>query len=105
MHAILRRYEGVDHQRTDELTGKINDTLMPRLSGLPGFTGYYVIAADDGVMSSVSLFETSAQADESTRLAGEWVREQELEIALPNPPMITSGRVLAHRTNRVLAAV
>ena len=32
MHATLRRYEGVDRQRTAELTEKVNDTLIPRLS-------------------------------------------------------------------------
>src|SRR4051794_1851175 len=78
MHATLRRYEGVDRERTEELTGKINDTLMPRLSELPGFNGYYLIESGDGVMTSISLFETSAQADESTRVAGEWVRDEKL---------------------------
>jgi hypothetical protein len=96
MHATLRRYEGVDRQRTDELTEKINDTLMPRLSELPGFNGYFVIEAGNGVMSSVSLFETSAQDEESTRVANEWVREQELDAALPNPPKMTSGPVIAY---------
>ena len=37
MHATVRRYEGVDASRTDELTKKVNETLIPRLSKLPGF--------------------------------------------------------------------
>ena len=45
MHATLRRYEGVDRERTDELTEKVTDSLMPRLSELPGFNGYYLIEA------------------------------------------------------------
>ena len=69
MHATLRRYEGVDRERTDELTEKVTDSLMPRLSELPGFNGYYLIEAGEGVITSISLFETSAQADESTRVA------------------------------------
>jgi hypothetical protein len=105
MHATLRRYEGVDRERTDELAEKVSDTLMPRLSELPGFGGYYLIEAGDGVMTSVSLFETSAQADESTRVAGEWVREQKLEAALPHPPKMTSGPVIAHKSDRLVAAV
>ena len=47
MHATLRRYEGVDRERTDELTEKVTDSLMPRLSELPGFNGYYLIEARD----------------------------------------------------------
>jgi len=105
MHATLRRYEGVDRQRTAELTEKVNDTLIPRLSELPGFNGYYLIEAGNGVMSSISLFETSAQADDSTRFVSEWVREQHLEGALPNSPKVTSGPVIPQKTNQLVAAV
>jgi hypothetical protein len=104
MHAILRRYEGVDRERTDEMVEKVNESLMPRLSELPGFGGYYLIDAD-GVMSSISIFETSAQADDSTRLVSEWIRDQKLEEALPNPPKVTSGTVITHKTNDVPVAV
>ena len=39
MHAIIRRYDGVDQNRTAELTGKVNETLVPKLERLPGFSG------------------------------------------------------------------
>ena len=97
MHATVRRYEGVDGSRTDELTKKVNETLIPKLSKLPGFDGYFLIEAGNGVMTSVSLFDTSAHADESTRLASNWVRDEKLETALPNPPKITLGEVIAQR--------
>ena len=47
---------------------------------------------------------SSQHADESTRLASNWVREQKLETALPNPPKITSGEVIVEKT-RELALV
>ena len=97
MHATVRRYEGVDQNRTDELTKKVDETLLPRLSNLPGFEGYYLIEAGNGVMSSIGLFDTSAHADESTRIAATWVREEKLETALPNPPKITDGEVIVHK--------
>jgi hypothetical protein len=106
MFATIRRYEGVDASRTDELTEKVNDTLMQRLSKLPGFGGYYLIEARDSVMTSLSLFETAAQADESTNVVRGWVQEEELEKALPNAPKITTGEVIAqHIPNRAIAAV
>ena len=74
MHATVRRYEGVDAGRTDELTKKVGETLIPSLSRLPGFSGYYLIEAGNGVMTSVSFFDTSSQADESTRVASNWVQ-------------------------------
>jgi hypothetical protein len=98
MHATIRRYDGVDQNRTVELTGKVNETLVPKLSKLPGFKGYYMIEAGNGVLSSLGLFETREQADESTRVAGTWVRDQKLETAFPNPPTITSGKVVTHKS-------
>jgi len=104
MHATVRRYEGVDTSRTDELAKKVDESLLPRLSKLPGFEGYYLIEAGNGVMSSIGLFDTSAQADESTRVAAGWVREEKLETALPNPPKITDGEVIAHKKNGLVRA-
>ncbi len=104
MHATVRRYEGVDASRTEELSKKVNETLLPRLSKLPGFSGYYLIEAGDGVMTSIGLFETLAQGQESTRVAEGWVREEKLESALPNRPTITSGEVIAHKKDGVTIA-
>ena len=97
MHATIRRYEGIDQARTDELTRKVGETLIPRLSKLDGFRGYYLIEADDGVMSSVDFFETQDQADESSCLASNWLSEYKLETTLPNPPKVTGGEVIVKK--------
>ena len=94
MHAIVRRYEGIDTKRTDELKRKVNESLTPRLKKLDGFNGYFLIEADNGVMSSVNFYDTSAHADESTRVVAEWLRDEKLEQILPNPPKVTGGKVL-----------
>ena len=94
MHAIMRRYEGIDAKRTDELTRKVGESLTPRLKKLDGFNGFYLIEAGNGVMSSVNFFDTSTHADESTRVVAEWLREEKLDTVLPNPPKITGGKVL-----------
>jgi hypothetical protein len=96
MHAIIRRYEGVDQNRTDELTKKVGESLIPRLSKLEGFSEYYVIEAGNGVITSVGIFDTPTHASESTRLVTDWVREEKLESALPNPPKVTEGEIVAH---------
>jgi hypothetical protein len=99
MHAIIRRYEGVDQNRTDELTRKVGETLIPRLSKLEGFSDYYLIEAGDGVITSVGIFDTMTQASESTRIATDWMREEKLEEAIPNPPKVTDGEVVAHKNS------
>jgi hypothetical protein len=96
MHATIRRYEGVDQNRTDELSRKVNETLVPKLSKLPGFKGYFLIDDGKGIMSSFGLFETPTQADDSTRIVAGWVRDEKLESALPNEPKVTTGKVVAY---------
>ena len=104
MHAIIRRYDGVDQNRSAELTRKVSETLVPKLSKLPGFKGYYLIDAGDGVFSSLGLFETPEQGMESTKLAATWLREEKLDTILPNEPKITSGRVVANSDRALVAA-
>ena len=96
MHATIRRYEGVDTARTDELAGKVNETLVPQLRELPGFAGYYLIEAGNGVLTSLGLFETPEQADQSTKLVTKWISDEHLNSAIPNAPKITTGKVVAH---------
>ena len=111
MYATVRRYEGIDKVRSEEITRKAKDSLLPSISKLPGFAGYFLIDAGEGVFTSVGLFETSEQAHESTRLAATWVVENDLTGALPNTPKITAGplivqgRLAAAPTNGVLASV
>ena len=104
MFAIIRRYDGVDQNRSAELTRNVNETLVPKLEKLSGFAGYYLIEADDGVFSSLSLFETPEQGMESTKLVATWIREEKLDTILPNEPKITSGKIVARSSDRVLAA-
>ncbi len=103
MHATIRRYDGVDQNRTLELTTKVNETLLPKLNKLPGFKGYYLIEAGNGVFSSLSLFETPEQGMESTKIVATWIRDEKLDTMIPNEPKITSGRIVA-QSDRVLVA-
>jgi hypothetical protein len=95
MHATIRRYEGVDVTRTNEVVGKVNETLVPQLRKLPGFSGYYLIEAGNGVLSSLGLFETSEQAEESGKLVSEWITDEHFNTAFPTAPKITSGKGVA----------
>ena len=103
MHATIRRYEGVDTTRINEVTGKVNETLVPQLRKLPGFSGYYLIEADNGVLSSLGLFETSQQAGESTKVVSKWITDENFNSAIPNAPRITSGKVVA-QSNTITVA-
>jgi hypothetical protein len=103
MHATIRRYDGVDQNRITELTGKVNETLVPKLRTLPGFKGYYLIEAGNGVFSSLGLFETPEQGEESTRVVTSWIHDEKLETLMPNEPKITSGKIIAQSNNLAVA--
>jgi hypothetical protein len=95
MYAAVRRYEGITD---DEEAGRlVNESFLPLLEHVPGFIAYYWIDAGDGVMASLSVFEDQAGADESVRLARDWVRENAASL-LPNPPQVTEGSVVASAT-------
>ena len=96
MHATISRYDGVDTTRMNELVGKVDETFVPQMRELPGFLGYFLIETDKGILSSISLFETPSQADESSKIVKNWISDENFGRALPNAPKITSGKVLAH---------
>ena len=89
MFATIRRYDAIDQERTDELVKKADETLVPSLTELPGFNGYCLIEAGNGVLSSIGT---------------NWVREQKLEQALPNAPKITTGEVVVHKMGELVQA-
>ena len=104
MFATIRSYHGVDQTRAAELTDKVNETLMPLLKELPGFEGYYLVDAGNGLFTSLGLFETREQGEESTKLVAKWIRDEKLDGLMPNEPKILSGKVVAHISERVLVA-
>jgi len=95
MYAAVRRYEGV----TDpgEAGRLVDESFLPLLEHVPGFVAYYWLDAGDGVMASLSGYEDQAGADESVRIAHDWVRENAATL-LPNPPQVIEGSVVATAT-------
>jgi hypothetical protein len=55
-------------------------------------------------MSSIGFYDTAEQADESTRVATDWVREQDLASVLPNAPKVTTGEVVVQKTGELVQA-
>ena len=102
MFVTIRRYESIDQSRKSELVKTVDENLIPTLSELPGFNGYSLIDAGNGIMTSVDFFDTAAQADESTRVVSSWLSEQKLDTVFSTPPKITSGTVVVHKTRELV---
>ena len=104
MFATIRRYDAIDQNNVADLVKKADETLVPSLSELPGFSSYCLIDAGNGIVTSIGFFDTAEHADESARVASTWVREQNLENVLPNAPKITTGEVVVQKTPELVQA-
>ena len=96
MYVAVRRYEGVtDSQKVAQVA---EEGFVPIISEMPGFVGYYLVDAGDGVIVSTSIFEHKDAEEQSTYRAGEFISEH-LHPLLPNPPQVTAGEVVAYKAN------
>jgi len=95
LYAAVRRYEGVTDIK--EAARRVNEGFVPLISSTPGFVAYYLVDAGGGVMVSTSVFTSQASADESTKKAADWVKKN-IAAMVPNPPQVTAGAVIAHKS-------
>jgi hypothetical protein len=100
MHAAIRRYQ-VEPGSVDEIIRRVNEGLVPRIKEVSGFQAYYALDGGDGRLASVSVFEDQAGAEESTRVAGDYIR-QNMASLLPDPPEVLQGEVVAHEAASAL---
>ena len=87
----VRRYV-TDPKSMSELVRRIKEEFVPIISKVPGFLSYSVLDAGNGVLASISSFESKSGADESTRRAADWVKS--VSSLLPNPPQVTAGETV-----------
>jgi hypothetical protein len=105
MYAAIRRYEIPDPDAVEELTQRLKEGFLPIISEVPGFVAYYAVYEGefsglyegDTVLTTVSIFEDLADAQRSTDVAADYVK-QNLASLLPQAPTATVGDVVvAHR--------
>ena len=95
MYVTVRRYEGVTDP--SEVTRLAQEGFIPIISEMPGFVAYYCVDAGDGIIVSTSVFEHKDAEEQSNWRAGDFVANN-LASLLPNPPQITAGEVVAHKS-------
>ena len=89
MHATMRYYHG-NADLADQLTAR-TDEVQSLLRGVDGFRAYYMVRLDDASVS-ITVCDDEAGTAESTRVAGDWLRENMPEVAA-SPPMVSTGTV------------
>jgi len=94
MFAVVRHYhfKVEDGEKIDKI---IQDGFVPLLKKAKGFVRYYWLDTGNGEGASLSVFKDKAGADESVRLAAEFVKAQ-LSTLLTQKPEVIEGPVKAH---------
>jgi hypothetical protein len=92
MYAVIRNYQDEASDVVEQLRRR-EESIKEVMRGIDGFLAYYLIDTQSGGVASVSVFEDRAGAEESTRAAGKWVRENIADWA-PNPPTVIQGEVV-----------
>lgn len=87
MFASIRKYKT---NSPDEVIRRANSGFAQIISKAPGFVQYCTVNAGKDVVVSVSIFDTKAGADESNRLAADWVK-QNIASLVTGAPEIMEG--------------
>ena len=76
-----------------DLLGQREEDVKALMTGVPGFVSYAAVRSGDGGVA-VTVCEDKSGADESSRLAADWVKEN--VSATVDPPTITEGDAVLH---------
>ena len=93
MFAVIRHYH-FSPKDGAEIDRRIREEFVPIVKSAKGFVRYYWLDTG-GEGASVSVYKDKAGADESVRLAADYVKEH-LSKLLTQKPEIIQGPIKAH---------
>lgn len=91
MYATIRKYRGM--RSVEETMKRAEKGFVPVLKKLSGFQGYYVMDCGDGVVASISVFDTRESALASNEKAAAWVKANLADLVGETKPEVTAGEV------------
>ena len=94
MFAVIRHYHFATSDSA-EIDRLIQDEFVPIISKAPGFVRYYWLDTGAGEGASFGVFKDKAGADESVRLAADFVRTKMARL-FREQPVIIEGPIKAH---------
>ena len=88
MYAVVRTYSGQGASEIFDALAEREEDVNDIISGVPGFVNYMAVRSGDGGIT-MTVCEDKAGADESSRRAAQFVKD---EIGITaEPPAITEG--------------
>ena len=87
MHASIRRYGGAEPRLWDQIQQQ-RSSLEDAFRRVRGFRSWYLVRTGDG-LTTVTLCEDRAGAEESVRVAASWLRENMPDLVSGEPEVAT----------------
>lgn len=97
MYGVVRLYKMKSTGDADKVVDTTRSGFLPIVSKAPGYIAYTMAIATGGELTTVGFFKDRAGAEESTRLAADWVRDN-LAWSVEGPPKVAAGEVRAQET-------
>ena len=94
MFAVIRHYH-FDPKDSAEIDRLVREHFVPLVRKAKGFVRYYWLDTGDGEAASFGVFKDKAGADESVRLAADFVRKR-MSTYLKEKPEVIEGPIQAH---------
>jgi hypothetical protein len=94
MFAVVRHYH-FDKENGDKIDSLIQEGFVPLLKKAKGFIRYYWLDTGEGEGASLGVFNDKEGADESIRLAADFVKQHMASLLVQKPEVI-EGPVKAH---------
>jgi|SRR3712207_2694325 len=100
MYAVIRRVRPEAEPRIsdEEVVRRVQQELVPVYSKIRGFVAYYLVDMGNREISTVSIFESRDGAEESTRIAKDWVTRNRDALGSMRFEVAAEGEVRVHQT-------
>ena len=93
MYTVIRSYDLTPGTR-EEVIQRVQERFVPLLNHVPGFRSYMLMEGGDNNVTSISTFNTLADAKAATRLTQDWHTEQ-VNVFIQRASKLAAGQVRA----------
>jgi hypothetical protein len=92
MHAVVRNYSGAGAKQLFDVLEQRKADVEALIRKVPGLMSYTLLRSADGGVS-VTVCQDKAGADESLKLAREWIQQNASNTGA-SPPAVMEGSVI-----------
>src|SRR4029077_3877264 len=93
MYAVVSVYKMKSPAKDiDKVVAEVRNGFLPIVMKISGFASYTIALSETGELVTIGFFLNRADAEESTRLADDWVRDNVM-WAVEGPPKTLGGEV------------